>query len=66
MYKYIPNFEDYMDAGHSKTFGGICNKTVLDDSFYLNSHVNNLKLTKYPANNDCSMVVDAGTMSGAR
>ena len=55
-----------MDSGHSKTFGGVCGETVMDDCLYLNSHVHNLRLSKYPRNNDCWMIADAGAMPGAR
>ena len=57
---------DYMDRGQSKAFMGACGRVVSDDCAYINSHVNTFSLARYGANQDCSIVLDAGAGRDAR
>ncbi len=55
-----------MDQSQSRAFLGGCGRTIRDGCAYINSHVNTFNLARYGPNRNCWMVLDAGTLEGAR
>ncbi|KAH3784646.1 hypothetical protein DPMN_162609 [Dreissena polymorpha] len=55
----------YMDDSWSSSFGQRCDMSIEDDSLYLNSHLNHLKIVDYSDNILCVTQLDAGKRIGA-
>ena len=49
-----------MSEAYSDAFGGKCGHTIQDGCLFLNSHVTNLRLMSYSADNTCVVTLDAG------
>ncbi|XP_052817953.1 uncharacterized protein LOC128243974 [Mya arenaria] len=56
----------YMDDSWAASLGQVCGKTAKDDSLYLNSHLNHLKIVDYSDNIQCTTQLDAGRQHDAR